>query len=429
MLILFSCTQKSETKKELKKPVKKVETLNSKKWMEIIPSLAKIESFDGERILESGQGFFVDTNLFVTKYSIVSKANNAYITPYNENKKYSITEFVAFDRINDLIILKVNGINKKPIQLFSGTTPKSAKSIYISRPTSQTIPLRTGKVLSLSNVNGVNLYRISNPIRNGSFGSPVFVSNKKVIGIVFSKSEQYELRSFAIPSIYISNLLNKTKKPKTLKSLSAKSDKAVAISNRLIKSLHIETDIGNISIRLFNETAAYRDNFIKLAREGYYDSLLIHRVIRGFGIQSGAADTRYATKDDVVGWKGPGYSIPAHIIPKYFHKRGMIGSPRKPDGKNQKRRSDGSQFYIVSGRIYNDSELDDLEEENNYKFSAQQRHSYKTIGGAPHIDGTYTVFGEVISGMNIVDIISRKETDRDFRPINDIRIKKITIVE
>ncbi|NQU84261.1 MAG: peptidylprolyl isomerase [Mariniphaga sp.] len=187
--------------------------------------------------------------------------------------------------------------------------------------------------------------------------------------------------------------------------------------------------MGNISIRLFNETPAYRDNFIKLAREGYFDSLLVHRVIRGFGIQSGAADTRYATKDDIVGWKGPGYTIPAHIVLKYFHKRGMIGSPRKPDTKNSKRRSDGSQFYIVSGRLYNDAELDDLEEDNDYKFSEEQRRIYKTIGGAPHIDGTYTVFGEVTSGMAIVDHISNVDVVREFRPVEDIRVKRITIIE
>jgi cyclophilin family peptidyl-prolyl cis-trans isomerase len=180
---------------------------------------------------------------------------------------------------------------------------------------------------------------------------------------------------------------------------------------------------------LFNETPEYRDNFIRLTKENYFDSLLIHRVIKDFGIQSGAADTRYAEPGDNVGWKGPGYTIPAHIVPGLFHKRGMIGSPRKPDTKNQRRRSDGSQFYIVSGRKYFDKELDELEEQNNYKFSSTQRQAYKTVGGAPHLDGTYTVFGEVLSGMDVVDKIVQVETDRQWRPIKDIRLKKVRILK
>jgi cyclophilin family peptidyl-prolyl cis-trans isomerase len=107
----------------------------------------------------------------------------------------------------------------------------------------------------------------------------------------------------------------------------------------------------------------------------------------------------------------------------------MIGSPRKPDTKNERLRSDGSQFYIVSGRKYSDKELDELEKENNYKFSAAQRQAYKTVGGAPHLDGTYTVFGEVISGMDVVDNISKVETDNDWRPLKDIRLKRVTIIK
>ncbi|RIJ49562.1 peptidylprolyl isomerase [Maribellus luteus] len=225
-------------------------------------------------------------------------------------------------------------------------------------------------------------------------------------------------------------MLKKQKaQPKSLAALSVSTNAETAAENAKIKGIVLETDAGNITIQLFNETPEYRDNFIRLAKEHYFDSLLIHRVISNFGIQSGAADTRYAQPGESVGWKGPGYTIPAHIVPGLFHKRGMIGSPRKPDTQNQRRRSDGSQFYIVSGRKYFDNELDELEKQNNYQFSAEQRQVYKTVGGAPHLDGSYTVFGKVTAGMDVVDKIAKVETDQRWRPVKDIRIKQVRILK
>ena len=431
-LILFSCGGKKQQKgvePKTKAGDNPTAQNSNADWEDISQSVITFDSYDGNRILESGQGFFVAENIIVTTYSLVSRANKIVFSPLNENVKYTADKFVAVDRINDLVLMYCDSIKRKPIKLFAGTAPNSAKTSYINPSSGKIIQLFSGKLLNLATVKGTKLYRITNRVRKSNFGMPIFVSTKEAIGVAFSAVESYEMQSFAIPSDFIAQLMENQKKPASLESLRSSTSEAVAAENRSIKGLVLETDEGDITIRLFNETNEYRDNFIKLAKEHYFDSLLIHRVIKNFGIQSGAADTRYAEKGDIVGYKGPGYTVPAHIVPGLFHKRGMIGSPRKPDTKNERLRSDGSQFYIISGRKYSDKELDDLEKENNYKFSPAQRQAYKTVGGAPHLDGTYTVFGEVISGMDVVDKIVQVKTDDDWRPLEDIRLKKVTILK
>ncbi len=432
--LLFSCTQKEKQKENASTSANSTESQEDQNlnadWEKVRSSVIKFDSYDGDRILETGQGFFVADNLIVTMYSLVSRANKIVFTPLNENSKYVADKYVALDRINDIIILYCDAVKRTPIELFHDTVPKSAKTMYISNSPNKTVQLFSGKALNLSTVKGTKLYRITNRINKSNFGMPVFISNKQVIGIGFSAIDSYEMRSFAIPSDYISQLLEKRSKvPASLESLRSGASNETAAENSKIKGLVLETDAGDITIRLFNETPEYRDNFIKLTKEHYFDSLLIHRVIKDFGIQSGAADSRYAEKGDNIGFKGPGYTIPAHFVPGFFHKRGMIGSPRKPDTKNERLRSDGSQFYIVSGRKYSDADLSEIEKQNNYKFSAEQREVYKIIGGAPHLDGSYTIFGEVVSGMDVVDKIVQVETDSQWRPLKDIRLKKIMILK
>ncbi|WP_297092075.1 peptidylprolyl isomerase [uncultured Draconibacterium sp.] len=433
-IVVGACGNKTEKQTQHKADaISEPENTNSRQqdeWNRLLPSIAKIDSYDGTRILESGQGFFVGENLLVTKYSLVNQATNVSVTPFNENRKYTAHGFVAFDRINDLIILQVDSIKREPITLSADTIPNFTKSLYVAPKTGKTLQLFTGKVLNLATVRGTKLYRITNRIRKSQFGAPIFVDGGKAIGVAYSGTVNYEMQSFAIPAEFILAMLRKKKnEAEPLEILKNTANEKIAAENRKIKGLVLETDAGDISIKLFNETPEYRDNFIRLAKEGYFDSLLIHRVIKDFGIQSGAADTRYAKPGANVGFRGPGYTIPAHLVSGLYHKRGMIGSPRKPDTKNQRRRSDGSQFYIVSGRKYFDNELDDLEETNNYKFSAAQRNAYRTVGGAPHLDGSYTVFGQVTSGMYVVDQIVQVETDRRWRPVKDIRIRRVRILK
>jgi cyclophilin family peptidyl-prolyl cis-trans isomerase len=374
-------------------------------------------------------GFFVAPDVVVTRLSFFTSANNATIWPFNETNGYQIKSFVGVDRINDLILLKVPGLNRNSVMLMDSILGNNSLSIYLSKPTTNVVPIHEGEIISYSTVQGSKLYKISNQLRSKSAGSPVFNEQLQCIGLAFMQVNDYETQTFVTPSVFINELLKKGGDEKPLTELNSVNQAKQQNKKTAIKGLVIETDLGNISIRLYNSTPQYRDNFIKLVRENYFDGLLIHRVIKGFGIQSGAADTRYAQADDVVGWKGPGYTLPAHIVPGLYHRRGVIGSPRKPDRENSRQRSDGSQFYIVTGRIYSDKELDELEKEIDYKYTPEQRNTYKTIGGAPHLDGSYTIFGEVTEGLELADRISEVDVDSDFRPKTDLRVKKIRILE
>ena len=242
----------------------------------------------------------------------------------------------------------------------------------------------------------------------------------------------------------------------------------------------INTSLGNIEIALYNNTPKHRDNFLKLVRDGYYNGVLFHRVIKDFMIQTGDPKSKNAAPGDMLGAGDPGYTIEAEIVyPEYFHKRGALAAARTGDNVNPERRSSGSQFYIVTGRKYapemmaqmehrmNDQKrqqvfeslvaprrkevmkmrmagdtagLDKLQAElielteqevakNPVKFTDAQINAYTTVGGAPHLDGQYTVFGEVTGGMDVVDKIECVETGRADRPVTDVTVISMKIVE
>lgn len=184
----------------------------------------------------------------------------------------------------------------------------------------------------------------------------------------------------------------------------------------------IETNYGTVYIKLYNETPKHRSNFIKLATEGTLDSTLFHRVIQEFMIQGGDVTSKTAKPGDQLGSGDVGYTIPAEFSGSLFHKRGVLSAARD---NNPAKASSGSQFYIVQGKKYTDIELDGLEKNRleNRKFTAEQREVYKKIGGAPFLDGAYTVFGEVVKGMQMVDNICTVKVDRNDRPLTDIKMK------
>ena len=242
----------------------------------------------------------------------------------------------------------------------------------------------------------------------------------------------------------------------------------------------IETTMGEIVVELYNETPKHRDNFIKLTKEGVYDSTLFHRVIRQFMIQAGDPESKNAADTAQLGSGDVGYTIPAEFVPKFFHKKGALAAARMGDDVNPERASSGCQFYIVTGRKFREAQLLDMagqknnarmdtlfnqlarkhmkeiyklrkandqngllelqdsleaqayalyKEEEPFMFTPEQIASYTTIGGAPHLDGSYTVFGQVVSGMETVEKIEGTKTGKADRPVENVRILKATVLE
>lgn len=191
----------------------------------------------------------------------------------------------------------------------------------------------------------------------------------------------------------------------------------------------IETSMGNMVIELYNETPLHRDNFIKLVRDHYYDNQLFHRVIKDFMIQGGDPNSKAASKGEMLGMGGPGYTIPAEITQKYYHKKGAIAAARKGDAVNPKKESAGSQFYIVQGQVFSIEQLNAFVKMKRHStFTQEQIQDYTTIGGTPHLDNEYTVFGEIVEGLDVLEKIANVSVDSYDRPIVDITYK-MTIIK
>lgn len=186
----------------------------------------------------------------------------------------------------------------------------------------------------------------------------------------------------------------------------------------------IDTDYGTIKLELFDKTPLHRDNFVKLAKESFYDGLLFHRVIPKFMIQGGDPDSKNAVSGQQLGEGDLGYRIPAEFVPEYFHQRGALAQARDD---NPQKESSASQFYIVAGKKFTEEDFEKLKQTRKVVVPEWRKQTYRNIGGAPHLDSNYTVYGQVLKGMEVVDSIINQSRDKNDRPLKDQKIKTIKI--
>jgi len=186
-------------------------------------------------------------------------------------------------------------------------------------------------------------------------------------------------------------------------------------------TITISTSLGDLVVLLYDETPLHQENMLSLIEEGYYDGQLFHRVIENFMIQGGDPHSIDAERGQRLGTGGPGYTIEAEISKKLYHKKGALAAARQGDGVNPEQRSSGSQFYIVKGQVFTVEQLDSMRKSGRIKsLNKEQIEIYTTVGGTPHLDGAYTVFGEVVEGLEIVDQITYEPTDSYDRPLQNI---------
>lgn len=192
--------------------------------------------------------------------------------------------------------------------------------------------------------------------------------------------------------------------------------------------VRIKTNLGPITVKLFDDTPLHRDNFLKLVRQNYYDSTLFHRVIKGFVIQAGDPDSKHASDTATLGEGDLGYTVPAEIVPQHYHVKGALGMARD---NNPAKASSACQFYIVQGKVVDDDSLFIKAKKKNggYEIPEEHRKVYRSVGGIPHLDGNYTVFGEVVTGLQIVDKIASQSIGKNDRPMQNVRILKTEIVK
>ncbi|MDO4461274.1 MAG: peptidylprolyl isomerase [Bacteroidia bacterium] len=404
--LMLSACNTSTSEQEKPQVIKPDYSERNKNAMAHIIAYDVYGSFLGE-----ANGVYVAPDIVLTTMSWIKGAQKAKLNPIGSKQTFNVFGFSAYNIDDDIVALRVER------KVSSDKLPPIVNIDAIAGKGLHYLTVDNRKRIVKNNIDIDTLGVITTSIPSGT---PIFDEDGCIYGMVGRNNDLITASTIKEILPRVNNI------HESIYQMRLKSNKVYPKAST-IAGFTLNTSMGKISMRLFDETIEYKENIIRLVTDHFYDSLLVHRVLENYLIQTGAADSRNAGPDAQVGWQGPGYTIPMHIVPTLFHKRGMVAASKLPQDHNSSNRSDGSQFYIVAGRTFSNKDLDDIEKEYHKKFSPAQREAYTTVGGAPYLDGDYTVFAEVTSGMDVVDKIAALPLNGD-RPIKDVRIYKATLI-
>ncbi len=406
LMLLFSCVSDKQ----------EVQDKSYILYEKNIKNQVRIEVLDAlNNTLISSYGYAISPTEVLAPLPNHEDIYSVRIYPYNERRSYSVYTYKDVDLEQGLIVYHLN----QPFVEFQDSIRISTQvdsSVNSLEWSEKQILIYVSTLLDAEK--GYLKYQLDK-------GLPLFNASHQWVGMVMHE----ESDCFVLPIGRYEVFLKKDyTEVEGKKLMQLKEEGLYFPPNDKVKGFVIETSMGDIEIRLYDDLPEYKSNFIKLVVKDFYDSLLVHRVIPLFLMQTGSPLSRNAGPDEPCGKGGPGYDMPTQIKKKYFHKRGAVAASKPPKYANDNDESSGSQFYIVRGRIFQDKELDQLAKENNHHFTPAQRKVYAEQGGAAHLDGEFTVFGEVVRGMAVVDRITALPVNDSERPLPDVLIKDIRIV-
>lgn len=418
-LTLVSCKQEKKADQNKQEN----QEIRAKAFRSNIKNTVELEIFDQyARKFRSAKGSMLSGNIMVAPLHVVQGSYSVKSIFLGKSIKPMSGGYYSYDFKSNIVFLNITGGKQSFVPHVSKCTGKPYYVLELKDGKIRSIPVKLGKSFINDSI------KIYPPSKKLPAGTSLFNNKHKLVGI-FNTVKIAEKDSIVVLPIeeILKYYPTKNAKKRSISNLRLKSGKTYPKTSE-VKAFKVTTNVGEFTFKIYPDLEVYEKNMIKLVSDQYYDSLLIHRVIHNFLIQTGAADTKYAEKGDVVGWQGPGYMLPTIIKNKYIHKRSAVATSKPPDYKNPDNLSSGSQFYIISGRTFNDQELNDYEEIKGFKYTTQQRNIYKTVGGAAYLDNDYAVIGEITSGMATVDKITGVPVDADERPLVDIRILKMELI-